>query len=92
MPWCENKECGKTGLKRDEVEFDEENQKVLCKECYEKRQILVPAEEPGTAASWPVTYGIQFTNDGGVRAHVKMGLIGLEFKAPPEELKRFFLS
>jgi len=92
MPWCENEECKKTGLKKEEVEFDDENKQVLCKECYEKRKGMVVLEpklvpqDPG----WPFSYGFEFTNQGGVEVHVKVGELALSLHASPQELKRLF--
>lgn len=33
MAWCENPECGKDGLRKADVEFDETTRKVLCHGC-----------------------------------------------------------
>jgi hypothetical protein len=96
MPWCENAACSKKGLKKEDVEFDDERELVLCKECYDKRSepglIIAKGNQKVDMSQWPLSYGVHFTSEEGFKAEVKFGDLGLSFHAPPEEIQKIFGS
>lgn len=91
MPWCENDSCGKTGLRRDEIEFDEEEQLILCRPCYEERVGCQAVVLPAPAyVSLGVTYGFHFTSEEGLKVDVQYRGVTAGLRATKEELSRLF--
>lgn len=97
MAWCENPNCRKDGLRKADVEFDEDHKKVLCHGCYALHHPgwLPPAElvdcsvpDPATAKP-PITYEFSLTNTEGFKAKVVYGNTVLAFHAPMELLEKW---
>lgn len=103
MAWCQNQNCGKDGLRKDDIEFCEETRLILCHGCYALRHPgwAPPVEEfvdltdsvPKVVRRLPrdprVGFAIQISDGDGVRAQVSYGGATLSFHAPMAELKRF---
>lgn len=104
MPFCQNEQCKKIGLKRDEVEFDDELQMVLCRPCYQRRHppievevrhqgenIAPPVKEMLTAvADGEAGFGVHFTTDSGLQLEGRYGSIVAAVKVPMGEIKKIF--
>lgn len=95
MPWCENQHCRKSGLKKDDVEFDDDLHMVLCTGCYALRHPgWVPPVEgkpvlpvpPGDAL---LRYEVHFTSERGLAARVGYGDLSFSFMAPMSEIQRY---
>jgi hypothetical protein len=92
MPWCENSACGKTGLKPEEVEFDDDNKRILCKECFKNRVTIIVRgrEQPVSGDEWPFSYELHVTSSAGIQAKVGVGDLSIMFGAPISEIKKMF--
>jgi hypothetical protein len=90
MPFCQNESCGKTGLRPQDVEFDEEVKKVVCKDCYRVAHnvievVTVPVQE---LAASPFRFGVHVTTEDGVKAEVQYQKILVQAHVPTDEIKR----
>lgn len=90
MPFCQNQDCGKTELKREEVEFDDEKKLVVCQECYaaEHGITILPTMKPKV----PVEYDISITSKGGVKAELKVGEVTFGLEASPAQIQKLLKS
>ena len=84
MPWCENDSCGKRGLKKDEVVFDEKNQKLLCVPCAESAQDQSLVGEL-VDKTW---FGVGYTSDQGLKAEVVHGGARLTINVSNEQFSK----
>lgn len=92
MPFCQNESCGKTGLRPQDVEFDEELKKVICKDCYRIAHnkievVTVPVQE---LTSSPFRFGVSVTTEDGIKAEVQYSKILVQAHVPMEEIKKIF--
>ncbi len=91
MAWCQK--CGRQGISKNDVEFCEETQKVLCHPCY---SLFHPAWNPAEVvqelplAPPQLTYEIQLTSANGLSAKLGMGNAVIGFHMPMPELQRVF--
>lgn len=71
MPWCENNGCGKRNLKKDEVVFDERQQRLLCVPCGQAES-TTNGELAGEVVdkTW---FGVGYTSDQGLKAELVYG-------------------
>ena len=104
MPFCQNDQCKRTGLKREEVEFDDELQLVLCRPCYQRRHppievevrhgdehIAAPVKEMLSMATLgEAGFGLHFTTDKGLQLEGRYGSIVGAVKVPIDEIKKIF--
>lgn len=100
MAWCENPHCKKTGLRKADVEFDEETRLVLCHGCM---TITHPGWTPPTeyvdltgviptvVRSGPqFGMALQINEQDGIKAAFSYGGASLALHIPNEDLKRMF--
>ena len=97
MAWCEN--CKKTGLRKDDVEFDETFHKILCHGCYAYAHpgwvppleyVDMTSPRSVQAEVMPVlNYSVSFDNKNGFRAQLSYGDLALQFQAPMDQLKKY---
>jgi len=93
MATCENTNCGKTNLRKTDVELDQELGKIYCTGCYcmlhpgwtptvegEIVSELVPPPE--------VSYELSLSNRDGFRAKLGYGEVSIAFHAPMTDIKR----
>lgn len=101
MAWCENPNCRKNGLRKADVEFDDDTRRVLCHGCYALiHPGWVPPNEyvdltdvvPDTKALMApkVGFAFQFTEADGLKAQLNYGGASIAFMAPMDELKKLF--
>ncbi len=100
--WCMNDNCRKTGLRKEDIEFDEELHAVLCHGCYSLRHPgwVPPVREfvdmtdsvPKVVRILPsaprIGFAIQISDHDGVRAQLSYGGATLNLHAPVSELAR----
>ena len=94
MPWCQNPMCNKQNLRKEDVEFDEVRQAVLCLPCFQEAN---PGSQPNAPIipireEAPLFYEIAINNREGLRAELRFRDVSLQFRAAPEELKTFAKS
>ena len=89
MPFCMDKECGKQGLKRSDVELDPKTNEVLCHDCYYKRYPAGALEvaEVGGSVCREFAYGVHLTSTDGLHARVAYGGNFLDAHVPVAEFK-----
>jgi hypothetical protein len=102
VAWCENPNCGKTGLRKADVEFDDDSRLVLCHGCMTVvHPGWVPPEEfvdltgviprvVRTESSFGMA--IQVNDEDGIKAAFSYGGISLAIHVPNEDLKRLLES
>ncbi len=100
MAWCENPNCRKDGLRKADVEFCDDNKKVLCHGCYSLvHPGWVPPNEyvdltdvvPKVARpEIPMGFAFQFTEAEGLKAQFTFGGASIAFMAPMSDIKRLF--
>lgn len=90
MPWCENPTCRKSGLSKNDVEFDEERRQVLCHCCYVLAHPgWMPPIEVLPAREIPkLGYVLQLSEADGFRAKLSYGGTSVTFHAPAEDLRK----
>ncbi len=86
MPWCENEGCGKRGLKKDEVVFDETHHRVLCVPCGQEASI----SDQGLVGevidkTW---FGVGYSSDQGLKAELVYGGAKLALKVDNDQIRR----
>lgn len=86
MPWCENEECQKRGLKKDEVVFNEKNRKVLCVPCGQAASVL--DGELVTELLDKTWFGIGYTSDQGLKAELIHGGARLAFGMSNDQIMK----
>jgi hypothetical protein len=98
MAWCENPTCGKKGLRKADVEFDENMNMVLCHGCYVQAHPgwMPPVEVVDLRDVVPqapqVGYSFNFSDKDGLKASLSYGDISISFHAPTEDLRRLLGS
>jgi hypothetical protein len=103
MAWCENEYCRKNGLRKADVEFDDDTHKILCHGCYSLLHPgwIPPAEYVDLTDAVPkvvrnvprephLGFAFQITDAGGIKAQVSYGGASIALQAPMEELKNLF--
>lgn len=87
MPWCENKDCGKKDLKKDEVVFDEKNHRVLCVPCGHKESV---SQQPAIVTELvdKKYIGLHYTSDQGLKAEIMYGGAHMIFEASNDQIKK----
>lgn len=101
MAWCENENCRKNGLRKEDIEFDDATRKVLCHGCMtlvhpgwtppsEYVDLTSDAVPRVPAPQSKVGFAIQVTNEKGVQAQLSYGGVSIAFQAPMEDLKGLF--
>jgi hypothetical protein len=84
MPWCENTECGKKNLKKDEVIFDDTNQKVLCVPCGQK---VSSSNQTLTGEIIDKTFfGAHYASDQGLHVEVIHRGARIDFRASNDQI------
>lgn len=86
MPWCENVECGKRDLKKDQVVFDDRHQKVLCIPCGQQA-----AQEDPVVMGEVVEktfFGLHYTSDQGFHAELVHRGVRLDLRASNEQISQ----
>jgi hypothetical protein len=101
MAWCENPQCGRRDLLKEQTEFDFDTKKLLCHYCYADQHpgwspsIKVvdysqPAQEVSNQARpGGVQYEISLSSSQGFRAKISYGDFVLGFHAPAEVLEKW---
>lgn len=84
MAWCEN--CGKDNLRKADVEFCNEQKKILCHDCL-PADFVYPVEVIDLSPS-KFGYAVHLTSQDGLRARFSYGPYSLQFHAPPADLQR----
>jgi hypothetical protein len=97
MAWCENPHCGKTGLRKADVEFDDESRRVLCHGCMTLiHPGWVPPNEyvdltgfiPTVVRTEPqFGMAIQINEQDGIKAAFSYGGMSLTLHIPNEDLR-----
>ena len=97
MAWCQNPYCAKKGLSKNDVEFDEESDLVLCTNCYAIRHPgWIPDNTVRPSLSVPpldmkkVAFEAHFTTERGFAARLGYGEVSVGFYASMEEIKKLF--
>lgn len=89
MPFCMNQECGKQGLKRNEIELDPQTQEVLCQDCFYQRyptgDVLPATPQIGEPAR-EFAYGVHLTSANGLQARIAYGANFVDLNVPRYEL------
>jgi hypothetical protein len=102
MPWCENKNCGKDNLRKEDIEFDQETHMVLCHGC----MTLVhpgwvpPNEYVDLSGVIPHTIrkpfdpkfgmALQINEQDGLKAAFSYGGLALTLQVPIDDYQRLF--
>ena len=86
MPWCNNEQCGKKNLKKEDVVFDETTQRVLCVPCGEQVAELRPQVVDKTF------FGIHYTSDQGLMAEAVIAGTRLQVTASNDQLRQMMSS
>ena len=98
MPWCQNPMCGKQNLKKEDVEFDERRQAILCTPCYTQAnpeagpaaKVLEMMPKSGPLVNGhEVFYELALNSTEGIRAEIRYRDLSLQFKAAPDEIHSF---
>jgi hypothetical protein len=89
MPFCQAENCGKTGLLRNEVEFDNATKQVLCSDCYAVRHGGGASISPATAPGFAV--GL-FLNSEKIEVDLRYNKIYAQVHVPVDDLKNLFKS
>lgn len=100
MAWCENSNCRKDGLRKDDVEFDETTRLVLCHGCMTLTHPgWVPPSEfvdlsgilPTVLKSEPrLGIALQVNAKDGVNAAFSYGNMSVVVHVPDRDIKRWF--
>lgn len=91
MAWCENPECSKTGLRKEDVEFDEIRRQVLCRDCFCAVNPDVIFDPPRALIRPPgLQYELHLTSYSGLTAKVGQGDVSIGLNIPMDSLKKFF--
>lgn len=91
MATCENPHCGKTNLRKADVELDVELRQILCAGCYCLRHPgWFPSGDLVSEVLQPMqlSYEVSISSDDGLRARVGYGDVNVSFHAPMGEIKR----
>ena len=91
MAVCENATCGKTGLRKEDVEYDENLKLILCHGCYVQAHPgwMPPSEIIDLTADVPALgYAFSINNIDGFRARVSYGGASVSFHAPTEDIRK----
>jgi hypothetical protein len=97
MAWCENQNCKKENLRKEDVEFDDYHRKVLCHGCYALHhpgwippsEVVDCSQEIETASESPIAYEVSLTSAEGFKASFSHGGMTVAFHAPKELLNRW---
>ena len=101
MPWCQNPLCGRQNLSKEEVEYDDLRQVLLCLPCFQAAnpQAAAPADIlrmiPKNGPMFnghPVFYELSVNSTDGLRAQLRYRELAFEVRASPDELKTFTKS
>lgn len=94
MSTCMNPHCGKSNLRKCDVELDDRSGMLFCLGCY---CMLHPGWKPegpvvdvlpeGPEVSF--NYEVSLSNLDGLKARVGYGDVNILFHAPMEQIKRF---
>jgi hypothetical protein len=93
MAYCENINCRKTGLRKEDVELDREFGGLLCHGCYCLRHPgWKPPEEVVVLPPANNGFGYAVTLDSyrGASARFNYGDVNFEFIMPAINLQKFF--
>lgn len=97
MAWCMNPKCGRQGLSKMEIEFDDSTKSVLCHSCYlathpewtpDVPSVLYTRQQVVVEPAW--NYEFHVTSRDGFAARIGFGSINLSFHAPEQELRKLF--
>ncbi len=100
MAWCENQNCRKTGLRKADVEFDDDSKLVLCHGCMALTHPgwMPPQEFVDLTGIVPVSVShesqfgmhLQINREDGIKASFSYGGISLAINVDNEEYRKFF--
>ena len=102
MAWCENPNCMKTGLRKADVEFDDDSKLVLCHGCMTLVHPgwIPPAEFVDLTGGIPrvvrnepeARFGvaIQVNEQEGIKAALTYGSVSLALHIPADDYQRLF--
>jgi hypothetical protein len=85
MPRCQNEECNKRDLKKDEVVFDTKNFKVLCVPCGQAES--TKAESAVVGVESKIWYGLKYTSDQGLKAELITGGVKMAVSVSNDQFK-----
>lgn len=95
MAWCMNPNCGKKGLKKEDVEFDEDLGMVLCTGCYCLRHPawVPPAQVEVLNMKPPFSdggfkYDMRLNSDEGFTAKATYAGLNFAFHMPADEINK----
>lgn len=91
MAHCQNENCKKDGLRKEDVEFCDVSKLILCHGCY---ALMHPGWKPpfeivdltDKRPSPKIGYALQISNEEGIKAKVSYGDISLSVHIPASEL------
>ena len=94
MAWCMNPRCGKKNISKNDVEFDEELQLVLCTGCYCLRHPgwIPPSQVEVMNLKAPesdqVSYDVRLSSQEGFTARLGIGEVSLSLHATPAQIQK----
>ncbi len=100
MAWCQNPHCGKTGLRKADVEFDETTRMVLCHCCMTLTHPgwVPPVEFVDLTGAVPCVVkseprfgmAIKINAQNGLDAAFSYGSVSVVVHVPDDSIKRWF--
>lgn len=97
MAWCMNTRCGKQGLRKEDVEFDDDLRMVLCQGCYALRHpgwvppVDVVVQPPVAVLQVPekFSYEAHLTTENGFSARIGYGEVSLGVHISKSQFQRW---